>query len=409
MALKVLVVGAGPCGLNALKEMLEAGMDADCVDFLPKIGGLWGNPTNAYDDLWLTVSNQFMAYSDFPISESTTLKYSSRVEYNQYLNDYCDHHGLRKHIHFNTKLIKAERTTDGKWACTFEGELDWRLYDKMVVASGSNATPKPISLPGYTGQVMHSSEYRDASAFAGKHVMTIGTGESGADIAVECGQKAMSTTTFARRYPLLAPRFPALAMKSSDHDEYGHMVAADKLKLGCEVFLETATTGRLVNSTGLWFYGSMRQFFWSVLSKFVKSATDPVTPLCKWALGATAMTASKAPTTWGQWLQADQGGFATKNMRLSHSVARGEVNLAVGSSFTCSGTKVTFNDVVWWENQVGGHTACTTHHAACTTQHAARSTQHAARSTQHTDPARKSQHAGCRQLVLSALSGLTWV
>ena len=60
---KVFIIGAGPSGVVALKEMVEAGHDAICMDAKSQIGGLF---SVAYQELYTTTSNMFLAFSDFP-------------------------------------------------------------------------------------------------------------------------------------------------------------------------------------------------------------------------------------------------------------------------------------------------------------------------------------------------------
>jgi dimethylaniline monooxygenase (N-oxide forming) len=52
----VVIVGAGPCGLVALKEMLESGLEAILFERSNKLGGLFSSDA-VYPDLHLTISN----------------------------------------------------------------------------------------------------------------------------------------------------------------------------------------------------------------------------------------------------------------------------------------------------------------------------------------------------------------
>ena len=78
---RVVIIGAGPCGLAALKEMREAGHDAVAIDKGRGLGGVFSSAEdNAYENLYLTISNMMMAFSDFP-PEDLRLKYSPAGEY----------------------------------------------------------------------------------------------------------------------------------------------------------------------------------------------------------------------------------------------------------------------------------------------------------------------------------------
>jgi indole-3-pyruvate monooxygenase len=66
---------------------------------------------------------------------------------------------------------------------------------KLVVATGYNRTPKIPSWPGlesFDGTFLHSSKYRNGTAWKGRNALVIGAGNSGAEIALdlwECGAR----------------------------------------------------------------------------------------------------------------------------------------------------------------------------------------------------------------------------
>ena len=113
MSKSVVVVGAGPCGLVSAKEMLEAGHEVVCLEKSHVIGGVFSTlKESAYDDLFLTVTNVFMAYSDFPCEE-TYVKYSRKEEYAAYLHKYADAFGLKKVIKFGQTVSRASNAGHG--------------------------------------------------------------------------------------------------------------------------------------------------------------------------------------------------------------------------------------------------------------------------------------------------------
>ena len=59
---------------------------------------------------------------------------------------------------------------------------------QVVVATGYNHTPRLPAWPGregFTGEVMHSSSYRNPTPFRGRDVLVVGAGNSGAEIAAD--------------------------------------------------------------------------------------------------------------------------------------------------------------------------------------------------------------------------------
>ena len=80
----VLIIGAGPSGLVALKEMTEAGLHAHVIEAGSQIGGAFRDEI-AYKHMYLTITNHFMSFSDFAPLQGRPLKYDSREDYLNYL------------------------------------------------------------------------------------------------------------------------------------------------------------------------------------------------------------------------------------------------------------------------------------------------------------------------------------
>jgi cation diffusion facilitator CzcD-associated flavoprotein CzcO len=141
---RVLVVGAGPSGLVALKELRAVGLIAVAVDGRDQIGGIFArNSSVTYDDLYLTTPNMFMAFSDFPPTENT-VKYWSKEEYIEYLDRYADHFGLRPFIQLETYVEEAKLVEEtGSWLVrsSHRGTTTTEIYDYLIVATGANQTP----------------------------------------------------------------------------------------------------------------------------------------------------------------------------------------------------------------------------------------------------------------------------
>jgi putative flavoprotein involved in K+ transport len=102
----------------------------------------------------------------------------------------------------------VHRAVDGWRIATSRGE--WRA-DRVVVATGLNRTP---NLPAWAAagsaaapQILHSSAYRGPAAFAGRDVLVVGTGNSGAEIATDLAAGGAARVRLAvRTGPNLLPR-----------------------------------------------------------------------------------------------------------------------------------------------------------------------------------------------------------
>lgn len=258
-AMKVLIVGAGPSGLVALKEMRELGIEAFAVDSGDEIGGVFARSSKVtYEKLYLTIPNMFMAFSDFP-PKDTNVKYWSKDEYTDYLESYADHFGLKKFIRLNTSVEEAKLIDSGNlWevSTSSSNKTTKENCDYLIVATGANHIPH---LPhevfdGFTGKLMHSSEYRGGSQVRGQRVLVVGMGESAVDVAASAADTAKKSTIWNRHFPDMAPRFVTEFMTNPKYDEEKYLATGQNNLLPKDC-LECITTSRIVRNLPLGVWG----------------------------------------------------------------------------------------------------------------------------------------------------------
>jgi dimethylaniline monooxygenase (N-oxide forming) len=212
---KVCVIGAGSSGITAIKALKQRGIPYDCFEKSDEVGGNWvfGNRNGmsaAYRDLFINVSRERMAYSDFPMPSSYP-DFPHHTHIREYFNAYVDRFGLRESIAFETGVAHANRRADGLWEIALEsGER--RLYDALVVANGHHWDPRwpEPAFPGaesFAGEQLHAHSYVDNSIFAGRDVVVLGMGNSAVDIAVEASYVAHRTYLAARRGAWIIPKY----------------------------------------------------------------------------------------------------------------------------------------------------------------------------------------------------------
>lgn len=108
----VAILGAGPSGLVATKEALANGLTPTVFEKQDELGGVWHPVTGAvWSTMRTNISKFTTVFGDTPYSSDTEMFPSSRSVF-QYLNDYADEHGLRKHIRFGTEVVSVEPTGD---------------------------------------------------------------------------------------------------------------------------------------------------------------------------------------------------------------------------------------------------------------------------------------------------------
>lgn len=220
----VCVVGGGVAGLAVTKELRSLGLEVDCYEMMPRVGGVFAS--HVWSGGRLTSSSVFTWFSDFPVQDRQT--FFTWEQMLDYLERYVDRFGFRDRIVLDARVEAVRRAGRG-WRVAVH-RANWsnghplhprehrveqarfeRDYDHVVICSGLHHAPSipPIpGLEGFTGQVLHSSEYRDAEALRGKRVIVVGSGESASDIALQVAAVAAECTISMRSAPgTLFPRW----------------------------------------------------------------------------------------------------------------------------------------------------------------------------------------------------------
>jgi len=214
MSKRVAVIGAGPSGLTAVKELLEEGHQPTCFERKPGIGGVFRFDERdgvVWDSCRLTSSGLLTAFSDFPVTHEQQEHMPAR-SYVSYLQRYCDHFGLNDRIQFNTTVESVTRDAESGWTVrtvASTGARHEEHYDAVAICSGLHQHPHLPAFPGqerFTGTIMHGSQYRRPAQVTGKRVLVVGAGESGGDIVEEIAHAAVETVLSLRRGVAVLPR-----------------------------------------------------------------------------------------------------------------------------------------------------------------------------------------------------------
>lgn len=324
---RVVIVGAGPCGLVALKEMLHSGHEAILFEQSAKLGGVFASAT-AYPNLHLTISNWAMAFSDFP--DPTRLCYSTADEYLHYLQNYVRHFDLERYITYDSEVCSATLGDDGRWSLQIKqlrgsaGAMRQVQADALVVATGSNQVPNPLppGLEGFDGRLIHSSAYNEAFqrevAEKKLKVLVVGGGESGADISSELADLSPNVTIWLRRPACVGPRY------LNRVDEMEQVVANKTTDFPANGFLEAATTNRMSAGQNVYAYGFFRRLLWHAP---VLNST-----LSRMCLASTSSTA----------FRNDQATYVTKNQRMCEALHKQKIEILVCPSVSTRGQTCEF-------------------------------------------------------------------
>lgn len=184
-----IVIGAGPGGIVATKELLEKGFDdVLCLEQSDKLGGVFAD---TYDNLLLTSSVTFSMFSDFWVGDGKSNDFWTKDEAVNYWKSYSNHFHVTDHIRFGARVEAVTSIESDCWRIELSsGEI--LECEKLVLAIGNNNIPR---LPEWHKELTnvsysHSRDYKNANGFEGKRVLVVGGGESGSDVAYEISKVA---------------------------------------------------------------------------------------------------------------------------------------------------------------------------------------------------------------------------
>lgn len=192
---EVTVVGAGPGGLAAAAALRQAGIAAVILERAPSVGASW---RNHYQRLHLHTVRWLSGLPGLAIPRRAG-PWVARDDFVAYLEEYARHHELD--VRLDTEVQRLERQGAGWHVATSRGPWDPR---RVVVATGQNQAPVVPAWPGregFTGRLLHSSQYRSGGEYRGRDVLVVGAGNSGAEIAVDLVEQGASRVRLAIRRP----------------------------------------------------------------------------------------------------------------------------------------------------------------------------------------------------------------
>lgn len=207
------VIGAGPSGLAAARNLQRRGLPWVGYDLNAGVGGLWdieAPRSTVYESAHLISSRTTTEFTEFPMPDGTA-DYPSHRELAAYFNAFADHFDLRAGFRFNTEVTDVRPSGQG-WAVTVRDETGEHTHQHagVLVANGTLSEPNLPQLAGidsFTGEVIHTSAYKRGEQFAGKRVLIVGAGNSGCDIAVDAVHHAASVDISVRRGYHFVPKY----------------------------------------------------------------------------------------------------------------------------------------------------------------------------------------------------------
>ena len=197
---QAVVVGAGSAGLAAAVALQRRGFETIVIERAHAVGASW---RSRYPELRLNSWRPMSKLQGRGMPRSYG-RYPSRDDVVAYLDLFARQHAVA--VRVRTELVAVERDSD-LWR--LETTSRTMLCRYLVIATGWDALPDMPHWPGaesFGQELIHASEFAGAAAYAGKHVLVVGGGNSGFDIAGHLAGAGARVTMSMRTPPNIAGR-----------------------------------------------------------------------------------------------------------------------------------------------------------------------------------------------------------
>jgi Flavin-binding monooxygenase-like len=190
--LDVAVVGAGPAGLATSQQLRARGIRHRLLERGDTVGYTWAH---LYDSLTLHTGKHMSSLPGMPFPRSAPL-FVPRHDFWEYLEHYARSFELPVETSCGVERIAR---SNGHWTLsTAGGSLTAGV---VVMATGIVANPRAPRFPGqerFGGRIAHSVAYRRPDGYAGRSVLVVGVGNSGAEIGSEIARAGGKVTVAVR-------------------------------------------------------------------------------------------------------------------------------------------------------------------------------------------------------------------
>lgn len=198
---QTLIIGAGPAGLATAGRLRKAGLDFIILEQSNQIAHRW---QNHYERLHLHTVKK---YSDLPFIPFPK-KYPNYVP-REKLVEYYENYAKEMEIKplFNEEVNSVRKNGD-KWISTTKKGSIYQS-ENVVICTGFNRIPfRPQfeNEEAYTGNIIHSRDYRTGKKFKGQKVLVIGMGNTGAELALDLHEQGATAFLSVRGKVNIVPR-----------------------------------------------------------------------------------------------------------------------------------------------------------------------------------------------------------
>jgi cation diffusion facilitator CzcD-associated flavoprotein CzcO len=192
----VIVIGAGPSGLAVARELEHRHrVSALVVDKAAAPAVSW---RNRYDNFRLN-TNGFLSHLPGQRIPLTAGRWPTKEDMVRYFDRYVRCQNIT--LALGCEVNRIDQSAEGWLVDTSSGQI---RTPAVVLATGKYHTPVVPPWPGlshFTGEILHSGDFRNAWPFRGRDVLVVGAGNSAADIAVQLADDGARKIWLAVRTP----------------------------------------------------------------------------------------------------------------------------------------------------------------------------------------------------------------
>ncbi len=206
MGARIAVIGAGPVGLIAGRELLRRGFrDFTIFEKEGAVGGTWH--IHSYPGLACDVKAHAYTFTGAG-NPDWSASYVGQAEIEAYLQRCAREFGLEPHLRLNTKIAAARYQGAGEWILEAEGG-ETATFDFVINAMGNQHTPILPEIDGierFRGDSWHSTNWNHEVSLEGKRIAVVGSAAAAVQIVPEIAKQAGHLHVFQRSPNWILPR-----------------------------------------------------------------------------------------------------------------------------------------------------------------------------------------------------------